>query len=448
MNTASPSRRSGQLPERCPSTAPRSTTSAATSTAATNWIRRPRTPVPVVDKNGGNTERWKPEKSKNFTLGLVLEPINNLTAEFDFWSTSAVQQPDRRAADDSYSVFSDRHGATAVLRACSTATATTPDSRRTALQGCPGTALRLRRLPLNPEPGWRARPTASTSPWELPLPTPVRLASLDFNFELQSTWVHSLHKPTRRSKATSSRRERRHLLGRQRRAAVFRWQHNALDRRGTWSRSRSASPAATSRATSTSAPERADVSAHKVSGIRDLRPVRHVHDVLTKALLGFTVGVRNVFDREPPFSNQDGHVPGRLRSALHGSDGPRLLRARNVQLLRSRLPEDRGRPRGVLGSRRTGARITFGGSAPFSLAAREKPCLEMRRRRCAQWAVVRWRGMGSAARRPRARSARSCAVLGRARARVQRGAMRIAPSRRITSPLSISFVTIWCTSFA
>ena len=28
------------------------------------------------------------------------------------------------------------------------------------------------------------------------------------------------------------------------------------------------------------------------------------------------------------------------------------------------------------------------------------------------------------------------------------GASRIAPSRRITSPLSISLVTIWCTSLA
>ena len=32
--------------------------------------------------------------------------------------------------------------------------------------------------------------------------------------------------------------------------------------------------------------------------------------------------------------------------------------------------------------------------------------------------------------------------------RSQRGASRIAPSRRITSPLSISFVTIACTSLA
>ena len=43
------------------------------------------TQLQFVDRLGGNTD-LKAEKSKNATLGLVLEPINNLTTEFDLYS--------------------------------------------------------------------------------------------------------------------------------------------------------------------------------------------------------------------------------------------------------------------------------------------------------------------------------------------------------------------------
>src|SRR5262249_4478837 len=43
------------------------------------------TQIQFVNKLGGNPN-LSPEKSKNFTLGLVLEPLNNFTAEFDYYN--------------------------------------------------------------------------------------------------------------------------------------------------------------------------------------------------------------------------------------------------------------------------------------------------------------------------------------------------------------------------
>ena len=233
-----------------------------------------------MDRLGGNPD-LKAEKAKNATFGLVLEPINNLTAEFDFYNIIITKEVGTLTDDllytpAGYKEFSGNfhYNAQGLLSQ--------------GPQLCPGPQCGFVDE-LNQNLG-----AVRTNGVDIALGYKLNAGAIGrFNFELQSTWVHSykyeLVPGDGYKQATGVFSSG---LG----VPVFRWQHNAnLD----WNLD----------------PFSLGIAIHNKSGYKDSTPTRSVSAYTTEDLYGtyamamgfsFTVGVKNLADRNPPFTNYGG----------------------------------------------------------------------------------------------------------------------------------------------
>jgi iron complex outermembrane recepter protein len=247
-----------------------------------------------VDKLGGNTA-LKAEKSKNATFGLVLEPINNLTTEFDVYDIRITKEvgvlPDSLLySQDGLAQFPGNfHYNSAGLLSGSP-------------QQCPGTSC-----------GWvdelnQNIGAVHTNGVDVAIGYKANAGAAGrFNFELQSTWVHSYKYqlvpggPFTQNVGIFSDGSGQ---------PVFRWQHNATI---AWNLS----------------PFSLGLSVHHKTGYRDenddpdTTDYRRVSAYTTLDLYGsysmpkgfsFTAGVKNLADRLPPYTNyaaffQQGYDP-------------------------------------------------------------------------------------------------------------------------------------------
>ncbi|HEY8976380.1 MAG TPA: TonB-dependent receptor [Burkholderiaceae bacterium] len=250
------------------------------STDATN--------IQFVDKQGGNPN-LKAEKSKNSTLGLVLEPFNNFTTEFDVYDIRITKEvgvlpDDLLYSPKGYAEFPGNfhYNSSGLL-------SQTP-------QNCPGPAC-----------GWvdtlnQNIGAVHTNGIDVAMGYKANAGSLGrFNFELQSTWVHSYKYQLVPGGAYT---ENVGIFSKGNGEPVFRWQHNAtID----WNL----------------APFSLGFAVHHKTGYQDFTPNRRVSAYTTEDLyatyampkgFSFTVGVKNLADRLPPYTNynklfQQGYDP-------------------------------------------------------------------------------------------------------------------------------------------
>jgi len=236
--------------------------------------------IQFVDKLGGNPT-LKAERSKNATLGLVLEPINNLTTEFDFYDIFINKE---------VGVVPDTFLYTPA------GLATFPGnfhynpggSLTQNPQGCPSVSCGYVDA-LNQNIG-----SVRTNGVDIAVGYKANAGALGrFNFELQSTWVHSYKYQLFQGGGYT---ENVGNFSAGSGIPVFRWQHNAtID----WNLD----------------PFSLGVALHRKSGYLDSDPSRKVSDYTTADVFAsyamakgfsFTVGVKNVADRLPPYTNYTG----------------------------------------------------------------------------------------------------------------------------------------------
>ena len=225
---------------------------------------------------GGNNA-LKPEKSKNATLGLVLEPFTDFTAEFDFYHISFTNQISVLSDTDlfdpaQYAAFSKYYhrNATGDLSVdgsqCPGARCGYVSTQNQNLGGekTDGVDIAL---------GYRANAG--------------RFGKL--NFGLQSTWVHSF-----KYQNVPGGEFIQNVGIFSGSSPVFRWQHNGTI---NWSLD----------------PFAIGLAVHYKSGYVDLNPGPKVSAYTTMDLYGtyafgkswsFTAGVRNLTDSKAPFTNQ------------------------------------------------------------------------------------------------------------------------------------------------
>ena len=241
-----------------------------------------------VDKLGGNTA-LKAEKSKNATFGIVLEPINNLTAEFDVYDIRITKEvgvlPDSLLYTPAgYAQFPGNfhYNASGLLSG--------------SPQQCPGPSCGYVDE-LNQNIG-----AVHTNGVDVALGYRVDAGAAGrFNLGLQSTWVHSYKYELVPGGGYT---ENVGLFSDGSGQPVFRWQHNAtID----WNLN----------------PISLGLSVHHKTGYQDEDPTRRVSAYTTLDLYGtyamakgfsFTVGVKNLADRLPPYTTytaffQQGYDP-------------------------------------------------------------------------------------------------------------------------------------------
>jgi len=229
--------------------------------------------IQFVDRTGGNPN-LKAEKSKNATLGVVLEPINNLTAEFDFYNISITKEvgvlPDSLLYTAAgYAQFPGNfHYVNGLL-------SQNP-------QQCPNCGFVDA---LNQNIG-----AVRTNGVDIALGYKANAGALGrFNFGLQSTWVH---KYEFQLVPGGQYYQNVGIFSQQGGSPVFRWQHNAtID----WNLD----------------PFSVGLAIHHKSGYVDYDPTRKVSAYTTEDLyatyampkgFSFTVGVKNLADRMPPYT--------------------------------------------------------------------------------------------------------------------------------------------------
>ena len=236
--------------------------------------------IQFVDKNGGNPN-LQAEKSKNATLGLVLEPINNLTTEFDFYDIFINKE---------VGVIPDSYLYTAQgLAAFPGNFHYNPGGSLTQNpQGCPSTACGYVDA-LNQNIG-----SVRTNGVDIAIGYKMNAGALGrFNFELQSTWVHSYKYQLFQGGGYT---QNVGIFSAGNGIPVFRWQHNAnLD----WNFD----------------PFSLGFAVHDKSGYTDFTAPHRVSSYTTADVyatyamakgFSFTAGVKNLADRSPPFSNYTG----------------------------------------------------------------------------------------------------------------------------------------------
>jgi iron complex outermembrane receptor protein len=236
--------------------------------------------IQFVDKNGGNPN-LKAEKSKNFTLGLVLEPVTNLTTEFDYYNIQITKE---------VGVLPDTYLYTAQGLAAFPGNFhyNSNGSLTQNPQSCPSVGCGYVDT-LNQNIG-----AVRTSGVDMAIGYKANAGALGrFNFELQSTWVHSYKYQLIPGGVYT---ENVGIFSPGNGEPVFRWQHNAtID----W----------TYDAVSLG------LAVHHKSGYVDYTPNRNVSSYTTEDLYGtyamskgfsFTVGVKNLADRLPPYTNYSG----------------------------------------------------------------------------------------------------------------------------------------------
>jgi iron complex outermembrane receptor protein len=238
------------------------------------------TQIQFVNKQGGNTG-LKAERSKNATFGIVLEPLANLTAEFDLYDIRITKEvgvlPDALLYSPAgYTQFTQNfHYNSAGLLS------QTP-------QNCPGNACGYVDQ-INQNIG-----AVHTNGMDVALGYKVNAGAFGrVNLGLQSTWVHSYKYELVPGGGYT---ENVGIFSAGRGIPVFRWQHNAsVD----WAYSDFT----------------LGLTAHHKTGYQDSVATRRVSAYSTEDMYasysvskGFsvTVGVKNLADRAPPYTNYAG----------------------------------------------------------------------------------------------------------------------------------------------
>jgi iron complex outermembrane receptor protein len=225
--------------------------------------------------SGGNTA-LNPEKSKNATIGIVVEPINNLTVGLDFWSINLKQAIGSLSQDD---VFGDPAKYASIYHRTASGNLATDGSQCPNPLTCGYVDVRTQNL-------------GGTSTNGIDISTLYRMRTANagnFNFQLNSTYVHKYE--YQNSEGGEWHQNVGVYSGS---GPVFRWQNNfALN----WSRGEFG----------------AGLAGHHKSGYLDQDEANHVASYTTfdsylswtmKKGFGLTAGLRNMFDRNPPLSVQ------------------------------------------------------------------------------------------------------------------------------------------------
>jgi iron complex outermembrane receptor protein len=224
---------------------------------------------------GGNTN-LNPEKSRNATIGFVVEPINNLTLGLDFWSINLKHAIGQLSQDD---VFADPGKYASIYHRTPSGNLATDGSQCPDPATCGYVDLRTQNL-------------GGTNTNGIDVSALYRLKTSNlgnYNVQLNSTYVHKYE--YQNSEGGEWHQKVGVYSGT---GPMFRWQNNLAV---NWS----------------SGEYGAGLSAHHKTGYVDQDPAFHVASYTTfdgylswamKKGFGLTAGVRNMFDRNPPLSYQ------------------------------------------------------------------------------------------------------------------------------------------------
>ena len=226
------------------------------------------------------TPGLRPEKSKNATLGLVLEPANDVTLGLDLWSITTKHQIGTYAADDVFAVGNlSKYGG--LFHPNAAGELSTDGSQ------CPGSNCGFVDFSTKNLGG------VVTNGMDISAQYRLRAGGVgNFAFTLQSSYVHKYEFQTEEGGVYNNNVG---VYADSSSQVVFRWQHNATV---NW----------------TQGPFAVGLAGHYKSGYLDEGGGRKVSNYATFDLygsyqmpkgFGLTVGVRNVFDRDPPFSLND-----------------------------------------------------------------------------------------------------------------------------------------------
>ena len=231
-------------------------------------------------RNGGNLQ-LKPEKSRNYTVGLVFEPMPDANIALDFWWVRMRQQIGALTDD---TIFADPTKYASLFHRAPDGTLSTDGSQ------CPG-----------PNCGYIDDLSENlgeihTNGVDLTANYRLRAGSAGtFSFNLNSTYVLNYEYQNETGGTyfsnVNSYQGNGAIPGG---GVIFRWQHSGTAQwtLGQWG---------------------AGITGNYKSGYTDQDGVSHVPSFTTFDVNGswqptkavqLVLGVRNVFDREPPFSNQ------------------------------------------------------------------------------------------------------------------------------------------------
>ncbi len=222
--------------------------------------------------NGGNTS-LKPEKAKNYTLGVVLEPVANLTLGLDWWAvkiTNSISSLPQSTLFANYNQFSQYFFFA-------------PGNLLSITSNCPGPRCGYVDQRLQNLGGTNADGI------DLSLQYSMRTGIGQFGTTLNSTYVRKYEYQDYQSGPWNQNVGRYSGSG-----PIFRWQHNLSV---NWNLGDFAAGAAL----------------HYKSGYADFNPSNTVSSYATMDVFGswaamkgldLVLGVRNLTDREPPFTNQ------------------------------------------------------------------------------------------------------------------------------------------------
>jgi len=225
---------------------------------------------------GGNKD-LQPEKSKNATLGLMFEPINNLTLGVDLWAIELKHMIGILASDD---VFADPALYADVYHRNAAGDISVDGSQCPNPATCGYVDLRTQNLG-----GLKTNGIDLTASYRL------RTAAYGtFALSNNATWVHKYDYQNEENGDWHKNVAVYSGAG-----PVFRWQNTS---NLTWTKGELA----------------AGLTARYKSGYVDVDPTNHVSSYTTfdtyvswtqKKGFGLTAGVRNLADRQPPLSYQD-----------------------------------------------------------------------------------------------------------------------------------------------
>ncbi|MBI3349484.1 MAG: TonB-dependent receptor [Burkholderiales bacterium] len=227
---------------------------------------------------GGNKD-LKPEKSKSFTLGLVFEPIKGLSTSIDFWS---IRVKDLIGSISEKTLFGDYQTFQQYFHFVQPGNIL-PQSTRACQDG-----------PTAPTCGYVDERQQNlggikTSGLDLGLQYQLTTAVGRFGFEAQSTYVNKYEYQDYKDGPWNKKVGIFSGDG-----PVFKWKHNLSS---TWSNGRFG----------------AGLAVHYKSGYVDMTPTNTVKAYTTadayasfapSEAFSLVLGVRNLTDRNPPFSNQ------------------------------------------------------------------------------------------------------------------------------------------------
>jgi iron complex outermembrane receptor protein len=225
---------------------------------------------------GGNKD-LQPEKSKNATLGLMIEPVKDLTVGVDLWAIELKHMIGILASDD---VFADPNLYASVYHRNAAGDLSVDGSQCPNPATCGYVDLRTQNLG-----------GLKTNGIDLSATYRLRTASWGtFALANNATWVHKYDYQNEENGDWHKNVGVYSGAG-----PVFRWQNTA---NLTWNKGELS----------------AGLTARYKSGYQDVEPTNHVASYTTfdtyvgwaqKKGFGITAGVRNLFDRNPPLSYQD-----------------------------------------------------------------------------------------------------------------------------------------------